>query len=655
MNWILGCGLFQKDRGYDGFGLKSMSKKELAQHGARQNFDEQWRKSELFQQLRTDVEHSQIENLHLFGQEFIYETDESGQRQIWRWKQGELPRQITRGSSQSTIVSVDERRKWLLYLQDQNGQENLVLRAQHLVDGRDVLLFGLEKVRVRPFIWDAEGKSFYFAANDKGVRSNSIYRFEADTEKVHFVFSLPEGETWSVHGARGDQLLLRQAKSSLEMAYFRLDTLRGELIPLFGQKESHRHFALFDSGSRGLDLLVATDRDTEHVGLYRWSEASQKFSPVLEDPQASVDSFQLSPSGNWLVVNWLKQGVTRGVLYRYPSLKPISVPVPHLTDLNSFLLQFKSPFNEDVFVRHLRPLRGEAHWVFDAKKKQFLSGVSRLRLERDLPDVEILEESYLSESEQLRIPMFIKSPKGCKTSKNCPVVVIYHGGPEAHSYPRDSTLALTLLRQGYVVAYPNVRGSSGYGKSWVDADNREKRLQVLTDIKDASIHFREKWALKGSPPRKMIALGGSYGGYSAFVAGTRFAESFDGAVPIVGITDLLSFLKNTAEYRAHLRVQEYGDPESQKDVLESLSPLKDTDKAKFPWLIVHGAEDPRVPVGEALQFHRALIKNPLAKNSKLVVFEDEGHGITKKENQAMMLYWIHTYISERVGSLSPGS
>jgi dipeptidyl aminopeptidase/acylaminoacyl peptidase len=164
----------------------------------------------------------------------------------------------------------------------------------------------------------------------------------------------------------------------------------------------------------------------------------------------------------------------------------------------------------------------------------------------------------------------------------------------------------------------------------VHADDGAKRKQVITDIEDAAIHARKAWGAK-----KVGIFGGSYGGYSSLMGMTYFAGAFDAGVEVVGISSLVTFLENTAPYRRALRVSEYGDPVADRAVLLELSPITHVDKAKGPMLLIQGATDPRVPVGEAVQVYQALDKKGL--KPKMIVFPDEGHGVQKRDNNVLLL------------------
>jgi dipeptidyl aminopeptidase/acylaminoacyl peptidase len=227
------------------------------------------------------------------------------------------------------------------------------------------------------------------------------------------------------------------------------------------------------------------------------------------------------------------------------------------------------------------------------------------------------------------------------------VVVSFHGGPEGQSRPGFSTYSQLFVDAGFVYVTPNVRGSEGYGKKWLHADDGPKRLDAVLDIEDCARFIRKNWAVGGNEP-KLGVFGGSYGGYSSLLAMTMFAGDYDAGVSIVGISNLLTFLRNTAPYRRILRMSEYGDPDKDEAALRQLSPITHIGKVKGPLLLLQGATDPRVPVGEAIQIHRALKARGLP--AELMIFPDEGHGAQKRANEVLMLGHSLRFFEERLSA-----
>jgi dipeptidyl aminopeptidase/acylaminoacyl peptidase len=181
---------------------------------------------------------------------------------------------------------------------------------------------------------------------------------------------------------------------------------------------------------------------------------------------------------------------------------------------------------------------------------------------------------------------------------------------------------------------PNIRGSSGYGKTWINADNIEKRLDVISDIQDAGVFAKKYFSHDGQSP-KVGVMGGSYGGYAALMAMTYFSGTYDAGVSNSGISNFITYMENTAPRRRIYRENEYGSLDRHRDILKKLSPMTYIDQIKSPMLIIQGVNDPRVPAGEALQFYQKLqTKNVPAD---LIFFADEGHGASSRDNIAQQI------------------
>jgi dipeptidyl aminopeptidase/acylaminoacyl peptidase len=182
---------------------------------------------------------------------------------------------------------------------------------------------------------------------------------------------------------------------------------------------------------------------------------------------------------------------------------------------------------------------------------------------------------------------------------------------------------------GITMIYPNVRGSSGYGKSYLKMDDWYNREHSVKDIGTLLDWIKTQPDLDAD---RILIMGGSYGGYMTLATAFHFADRIRGSIDIVGISNFNTFLKNTEGYRRDLRRVEYGDERIPKmyEFLEKISPLNNTDKIKKPLFIIQGANDPRVPLSEAVQ-----MKEKLKKQGNTVWYleaKDEGHGFKKKNN-----------------------
>ncbi|MFN7106306.1 MAG: alpha/beta hydrolase family protein, partial [Pyrobaculum sp.] len=211
-------------------------------------------------------------------------------------------------------------------------------------------------------------------------------------------------------------------------------------------------------------------------------------------------------------------------------------------------------------------------------------------------------------------------------------VVYLHGGPESQDRPDLKPLVLALLISGFLVAAPNYRGSTGFGKSFVHLDDREKRWDAIRDIEAFVKWLHESGIARDRP----CVVGGSYGGYLTLMTLATAPELWACGVEIVGIFNLVTFLERTAPWRRKYREAEYG-PLENKELLFQLSPAAHVEKIEAPLMIVHGANDIRVPVYEAEQLAQRL--KELGRYVEVIILPDEGHGITKVKNR------VHIYTS----------
>jgi dipeptidyl aminopeptidase/acylaminoacyl peptidase len=243
------------------------------------------------------------------------------------------------------------------------------------------------------------------------------------------------------------------------------------------------------------------------------------------------------------------------------------------------------------------------------------------------------------------MPVFLWEPDGAGPF---PVVVMVHGGPESQFQPAFlpsyTPLQQHLLSRGYAVAAPNVRGSTGYGKRYEHLDDVRLRLDSVRDL--AALH---DWL--GTRPRidasRAVLYGRSYGGYMV-LAGLAFQpERWAAGIECVGISNFVTFLENTAPWRRAVREPEYGSLERDRDFLVEASPLTHVDRIRAPLFIQHGANDPRVPLGETKQIHRVLTEKGI--RCDLLVHEDEGHAIAKLENRIETFERAVAFLDEVLG------
>jgi len=212
--------------------------------------------------------------------------------------------------------------------------------------------------------------------------------------------------------------------------------------------------------------------------------------------------------------------------------------------------------------------------------------------------------------------------------KAAPCVVFVHGGPEGQYRPTFQPLVQYLASAGFAVLAPNVRGSSGYGRAYLRLDDVRKRMDSVADLAHAAYWLRDS---DRADPQRIAVYGGSYGGFMVLAALTTYPELWAAGVDLVGIANFVTFLENTGPWRRHLREVEYGSLENDRAFLEDISPINSVERIRAPLLVIHGANDPRVPIGEAEQMVARL--RALGRTVEFIRLEDEGHQIAKMKNK----------------------
>jgi dipeptidyl aminopeptidase/acylaminoacyl peptidase len=230
-----------------------------------------------------------------------------------------------------------------------------------------------------------------------------------------------------------------------------------------------------------------------------------------------------------------------------------------------------------------------------------------------------------------------------ETGGPAPTLIYLHGGPEAHERPVFNPLFRGLVARGLSVFALNVRGSSGFGRAFVNADNLDRRYAAIADVA-AAVHHVVGAGI--ADPRRVGCMGRSYGGYLTLAALVWYPELFAVGVDVCGMADLETFYQNTEPWIAAAAISKYGHPEHDRALLRALSPLHRMDKLRAPLMVVHGAHDTNVPLSEAEQVVMALADRNLPY--EYVLFRDEGHDILKKANQAFFVRKVGDWLSEHL-------
>ncbi|PYO40569.1 MAG: peptidase S9, prolyl oligopeptidase [Gemmatimonadetes bacterium] len=448
------------------------------------------------------------------------------------------------------------------------------------------------------------------------------------------------------------QILLRQGVSVNETRLWLVDVASGQQT-LLTPKEGDESIAYGAErfGRDGKGVYLTSDRGSEFQRLAYLELATKRYRFLTSEIPWDVEEFDLSPDGRAIAFVTNEGGV--GVLHVIGTATGVERRVPKLPAGVVSGLRWRSNSAELGFT--LTSSRAPA----DAYSLEVASGALTRWTESETAG---LDTRDFAEAELVHWPGFdgraisgfLYKPPAHFAGRR-PVIINIHGGPEGQSRPGFLGRNNYYLNElGVAMIFPNIRGSTGYGKTYVKLDNGVLRDGAYKDIGALLEWIRTRPDLDGD---HVLVTGGSYGGHMTLVTATQYDRAICCAVDVVGISNLATFLEHTSGYRQDLRRVEYGDERDStlRAWMERTAPLNNVDKVTKPLFIVQGMNDPRVPRSEAEQMLAALKRR--AVPAWFLMAKDEGHGFRKKGNQDFQFYatilFTERYLLGRTGSATP--
>ncbi|HUQ31487.1 MAG TPA: prolyl oligopeptidase family serine peptidase, partial [Pyrinomonadaceae bacterium] len=425
------------------------------------------------------------------------------------------------------------------------------------------------------------------------------------------------------------KLLVNEFISANESYIWIVDAATGEktlLTPKGGSEKVAYGGAGFSRDGKG--VYVTTDKDSEYQRLAYIDLNTKQHTYLTDHIKWDVDEFVISRDGKQIAFVTNEDGISRLHLLDTKSRKERVVqglPVGIIGGLDWHENSRDLGFNVN-----------SARSVTDVYSLDTKTGKVERWTESETGG---LNTASFSEAELVRwqsfdtrtISGFLYMPPAGKFTGPRPVIINIHGGPEGQSRPTFLGRNNYFLNEmGAAILYPNIRGSSGYGKTFLKIDNGFQREDTYKDIGALLDWIKTQPRLDAS---RVMVTGGSYGGHMSFAIATLYNDKIRASLPVVGISNLVSFLERTESYRRDLRRAEYGDERDPKmrEFMLRIAPLNNADKIQKPIFVVAGGNDPRVPLNEAEQMVKIVRRNN--KNVWYLMAKDEGHGFAKKKNQ----------------------
>ncbi len=525
--------------------------------------------------------------------------------------------------------------EYFVFSKDVGGGEWFQLYRYDLKDGHITLLTDGKSRNTDP-VYSENSNLVAYSSTRRTGRDTDVWVMDPSNPKSDRMLLKLEGGGWGALDWSPDNgKLLVANEVSINQSYLWLaDAASGEkklLTPKMGQDEVAYGEARFSRDGKG--IYFTTDRDSEFHRLVYMDLADAQPTYLTSDIKWDVDSFVLSHDGKTIAFVTNEEGVSK--LYLMDTATRKYRPVENVpTGLIGGLRFHKNS-------RDLGFTLTSARSTSDVYSLDVTTG----KIERwTTSETGGLNTATFAEPKLIKwqtfdgktLSGFLYMPDPAKFPGKRPVIVNIHGGPEGQSRPgflgRNNYY---ITEMGVAMVFPNVRGSTGYGKTFVKLDNGMHRDDTYKDIGALLDWIKQNASLDGN---KIMITGGSYGGHMTWATATYYNDKIACSLPVVGMSSLVTLLEHTEAYRRDLRRVEYGDERDPKmrEYLEKIAPLNNSEKIQKPVFAVVGKNDPRVPWTESRQMLDKLKNNGIA--TWFLMANDEGHGYAKKKNQDFQFY-----------------
>jgi len=534
-------------------------------------------------------------------------------------------------------------RDYIVFVKDIGGGEWYQLYRYDMASG-DVTLLTDGKSRNLPGPWSSGGDQIaYMSTRRTGKDSDLWVMNPADPKTDHLLTQLAGGGWQPLDWSPDDKKILLLEELSINESYLWLvDTTTGEKTALTPRDTAEKiSYGEGRFSKDGKGVYVTTDKDSEFHRLAYVDLTTKEHHYLAPGIRWDVDSFDITRDGKRIAFVTNEDGIS----------------VIHIIDM-------APAATKEVEIGKLPiGVMGAVHWHRNGRDVGFSLNnargpgdcysldVTTGKIERWTTSETAVKTDAFPEAELVKwksfdgkeISGFLYKPPAKFTGKR-PVLVVIHGGPEGQSQPTFLGRSNYYLNElGIALIYPNVRGSTGYGKTFSLLDNGFKRDDTYKDINALFDWIGTRPDLDAD---RICVTGGSYGGHMTLAVSTFYSDRIRCSVDIVGMSNLVTFLEHTEAYRRDLRRVEYGDERDPKmrEYLEKIAPMNNIEKIKKPMMVVAGKNDPRVPVSESEQIAAALKKQ--GTPVWFVIGKDEGHGFRKKTNLDFQFYATVEFLEE---------
>jgi dipeptidyl aminopeptidase/acylaminoacyl peptidase len=576
------------------------------------------------------------------GNRVAFVSDLNGVPQVWTVATtGGWPELVTTLDDQVSSVAWSPTGEWLAFLLAPGGGMNQQVYIVH-PDGtglRCLTKNGKENNWLGG--WTHDGRKLLVASNQRDANSMDAYLVDVETGAFQLVAQNDGIGTLTDVSRDGRYALLSQVPQRSDSNLYLIDVQRGERVLL----TPHEGPGTFEEGKfspDGMTAFLIANLNREQPAFCRIQRSPDgepgKIELLAGRDDAELQEFHISEDGTQAVLVWNKSGLSELVFVNLETLVQSAGPL-----LPAEIVQGLS-WSRDGSIIAMN-VTGAATasniWAFERESGRIWQVTHSPHAGVDFTTMVRPELVQFPAHDGLMLSGWLYRARNAAQPGS--IVLTFHGGPEGQARPTFNDITQALLARGISVFVPNVRGSSGFGKTFVNLDNGPLRFDAIKDIQ-ACVDYAVKAGIADA--KRVGIMGGSYGGYMTMVGLTDFPDSFAAGVNLFGIVNFETFFQQTEPWMAAISKIEYGDPDTQVELLRQLSPIHRIDRVKAPTLVLHGANDTNVPVVEAEQVVESLRKRDIPV--EYVLFPDEGHGFYKTQNRirtaVAIVEWFMKYL-----------
>ncbi|MGB8886811.1 MAG: S9 family peptidase [Candidatus Korobacteraceae bacterium] len=583
------------------------------------------------------------------GKQIAFISNISGRSNLWLVPaNGGWPTQLTISDQRQTQPAWSPDGTWIAYISDHDGDEqwDIFLVSPKTGDVVNITM-SPDSAEVEP-AWSPDSQQIAYATKPKTGSSYEIELMDVTTRHLrHLTKNTPKelSNENPVFSRDGKFIVYTQSHASgKDSNVFLVNLASGQSTNLTPHEGQH-NFSASDVSPDGKIVLITSDAHNgyDNVGL---ADIASKKITWLTDEKWEMNAGTFAPDGG--SITWTANVDGNTNLYSYDIASKQANALPFKAGVNT-LGGNPLPYTRDgskLLYNHNGADAPSDIWVYDVASKQ--SQQVTHALVGGLRSADMVEPylvHYPSRDGKWTLSAFAYVPNNIQRNGKFPAIVYIHGGPASQTVDSFNRFIQYIVNQGYLVIAPNYRGSTGYGKQFVDANLGDSGGGDLNDVLDAA-----EWIKKSGfvDPKKLIVMGGSYGGYLSMMAVTKAPDLWAAAVPIVPFVNWFTEIANEDPSLREYDLATMGDPVKNKALYEDRSPINFVDQIKAPLLLLAGGNDPRCPADEAQQVADAVKKR--GGTVQLKIYKDEGHGFARVENQIDAYQKVSDFLKVHVPS-----